>query len=127
MSHSKLVKMIMDATTLTGLAVGIGWIARKMVKEKFTAGPSRNVMNKAKLTPAMASHVALKQLKTRRFFGQIEKIGMLYIASDAKMIRGAILNTTAFTGNNYVAKYLSGDGLAVLDEKARDDNALQAY
>ena len=45
MSHSKVDKMIMDVTTLTGLAVGIGWIARKMVKENFTAGPSRNVMN----------------------------------------------------------------------------------
>ena len=43
------------------------------------------------------------------------------------MIRGAILNIAAFTGNNYVAKYLSGEGQAVLDEKARDDNALQAY
>ena len=31
MSHSKLVKMIIDAATLTGLAAGIGWIARNMV------------------------------------------------------------------------------------------------
>ena len=31
MSHSKLVKMIMDAATLTGLPVGISWIARNMV------------------------------------------------------------------------------------------------
>jgi len=29
MSDNKLVKMIMDAATLTGLSAGIGWIAKK--------------------------------------------------------------------------------------------------
>ena len=29
MSDNKLVKTIMDAATLTGLAAGIGWIAKK--------------------------------------------------------------------------------------------------
>ena len=40
MSDNKLVKTIMDATTLNGLAAGIGWIAKKVVKENFTAAPA---------------------------------------------------------------------------------------
>ena len=31
MSDNKLVKTIMDAATLTGLASGIGWISKKVV------------------------------------------------------------------------------------------------
>ena len=51
---------------------------------------------------------------------------LIYIASIVMMIRGAILNAAAFTANNYVNKYLSGDWLAVLDEKARHDKTLKA-
>ena len=54
-SDNKLVKTIMDAATLTGLAAGIGWIAKKVVKEAFTADPSSNVMNYAKFTAVMAA------------------------------------------------------------------------
>ena len=31
--NNKLVKTIMDAATLTGLAADIGWMAKKVVKE----------------------------------------------------------------------------------------------
>lgn len=48
MSDNKLVKTNMDATTLTGLGAGIGWISKTVVKEIFTADPSVNVMNYAK-------------------------------------------------------------------------------
>ena len=61
MSHNKLVKTIMDAAIHTGLAAAIGWIAKKVVKENFTADPSGNVMNYAKFTGAMAGSVALKK------------------------------------------------------------------
>ena len=61
MSDNKLVKTIIEAATLTGLAAGIGWIAKKVVKENFTADPSSNVMNYAKFTAVMAGSVALKQ------------------------------------------------------------------
>ena len=60
MSDNKLVKTIMDAATLTGLATGIGWIARKVVKENFTADPSSNIMNYTKFTATMAGSIALK-------------------------------------------------------------------
>lgn len=61
MTDNKLVKTIMDAATLTGLAAGIGWIAKKVAKENFTNDPSANVMNYAKFTAVMAGSVALKQ------------------------------------------------------------------
>ena len=61
MSDNKLVKTVMDAATLTGLAAGIGWVAKKVVKENFTSDPSSNVMNYAKFTAAMAGSIALKQ------------------------------------------------------------------
>ena len=48
------------------------------------------------------------------------------MASIAMMIGGAVLNAAAFTGGNYLAKYLSGDG-GTLAEKTRHDKALKAY
>ena len=44
------------------------------------------------------------------------------------MIGGTVLNAAAFTGGNYLAKYLAGDsGQAALAEKTRHDKALEAY
>jgi len=48
MSDNKLMKTIMDAATLTGLAAGIGWVSKKVLKEDMTANPSTNVMNYVK-------------------------------------------------------------------------------
>ena len=61
MSDNKLVKPIIDSATLTGLAAGIGWIAKKFVKENLTPDPSSNVMNYFKFTAVMAGSIALKQ------------------------------------------------------------------
>ena len=61
MSDNKLVKTIIDAATLIGIAAGIGWIGKKVVKENFTNDPSSNVMNYAKFTAVMAASLALKQ------------------------------------------------------------------
>ena len=61
MSDNKLVKTITDAAVLTGLVAGIGWIAKKVVKENFTSDPSSNVMNYMKFTAVMAGSIALKQ------------------------------------------------------------------
>ena len=41
MSDNKLVKSVLDAATITGLVAGIGWIAKKVVKEPFTSDPSQ--------------------------------------------------------------------------------------
>ena len=61
MSDNKLVKTIMDAATITGLAAGIGWVAKKVVKENFTSDPSSRAMNYVKFTAVMAGSSALKQ------------------------------------------------------------------
>ena len=50
------------------------------------------------------------------------------MASIAIMIGGAVLNAAAFTGGNYLAKYIAGDsGQAALAEKTRHDKALEDY
>ena len=50
------------------------------------------------------------------------------MASIAMMIGGTVLNAAAFTGSNYLAKFLAGDnGKAALDEKMRHHKALEAY
>ena len=47
------------------------------------------------------------------------------MASIAIMIGGAIANTVAFTGSNYLAKYLSGDSAAAMEkEREQHDRAL---
>jgi len=58
--NNKLVKTVTDAAILTGLVAGIGWSARKVVKENFTDDPSKNVMNYAKFTAVLAGCIALK-------------------------------------------------------------------
>ena len=61
MSDNKLMKTILEAATLTAIAAGTGWIAKKVAKENFTPDPSSNVMNYAKFTAVMSSSIALKR------------------------------------------------------------------
>jgi len=61
MPDNKLVKTIMDAATLTGLAAGTGWASKKILKEDLTANPSTNVMNYVKFTAVMAASIAAKE------------------------------------------------------------------
>jgi len=50
------------------------------------------------------------------------------MASAAMAIAHAVLNAAAFTGGNYLAKYLAGDNdKAALDEKTRHDKTLEAF
>ena len=69
MSNNKLVKYILDATTITGLVAGIGWIGRKIIKEDLTKDPSANAMNFVKFTAVMAGSIALKKyLEDQKIF-----------------------------------------------------------
>ena len=61
MSDNKIVKIILDAESLISLAAGIGWIAKKVLKENMTADPSSSVMNYVKFTTVMSGSTALKQ------------------------------------------------------------------
>ena len=50
------------------------------------------------------------------------------MASIVIMIGGAVLNAVAFTGSNYLVKYIAGDsGQATLAEKTRHGKVLEAY
>ena len=60
-SNNKLVQTIIDAATLTGLAAGIGWASKKVVKENVTQDPSSSVMNYVKFTAVMAASIAAKK------------------------------------------------------------------
>ena len=61
MSDNKLVKTILDAATLTGIAAGIGLVSNKVLKEKLTSDPSSNIMNYVKFTAVMSGAIALKK------------------------------------------------------------------
>ena len=60
MSDNKLVKTLTNSATLTGLAAGIGWVAKKVIKEPIS-DPSSNLMNYVKFTVVIAASIAVKQ------------------------------------------------------------------
>lgn len=66
MSDNKLVKTVLDAATLTGFAAGIGWEAKKVLKEKKKSDPSSSAINYVQFTAAMAASIALKQYLTEQ-------------------------------------------------------------
>ncbi len=60
MSDNKLVKTVTDAAVITGITAGIGYLAKKVLKESFTGDPSVNVMNYVKMTAIIAASIAAK-------------------------------------------------------------------
>ena len=58
--QNKLVKMITDSAVLVGLSAGVGYLAKKILKENFLGDPSSNVMNYAKFTGVLAGSMAMK-------------------------------------------------------------------
>ena len=50
--QNKLVKMVTDSAVLVGLSAGVGYLAKKILKEHFLGDPSSNIMNYAKFTGA---------------------------------------------------------------------------
>ena len=58
--ENKLVKVITDAAVLMGITAGIGFVAKKMLKENFLGDPSSNVMKYAKFTGFLAGSMVLK-------------------------------------------------------------------
>ena len=68
MSDNKLVKTLTNSATLTGLAAGIGWVAKKVIKEPMISDPSSNLMNYVKFTVVIAASIAVNSiLKIKRF------------------------------------------------------------
>ena len=58
--QNKLVKTVTDSADMVGLAAGVGYIAKKMLKENFLGDPSTVVMNYGKWTAILAGSMALK-------------------------------------------------------------------
>ena len=61
MSDKKLVKTLTVSVTLTGLAAGIGWVAKKIIKEPMTSDSSSNLLNFVKSTVMIAASIAANQ------------------------------------------------------------------
>jgi len=60
MDNNKMVKIIMESAVIVGLASGIGYIGKKMLKENFLGDPSSSFGNYGKLTVVVAGSIALK-------------------------------------------------------------------
>ena len=58
--QNKLVKIVTDSAVLVGLSAGVGYLAKKILKENFLGDLSSNVMNYAKFTGVLAGSMALK-------------------------------------------------------------------
>ena len=58
--QNKLVKTVTDSAVMVGLAAGVGYIAKKMLKENFLGDPSKSVMNYGKWTAFLTGSMALK-------------------------------------------------------------------
>jgi len=56
-----MVKIIIESAVIVGLASGIGYIGKKMLKENFLGDPSSSLGNYSKLTVVVAGSIALKE------------------------------------------------------------------
>ena len=75
MSDNKLVKTLTDSATLTGLAAGIGWVAKKVIKEPMTSNLSPNLMNYVKFTVMIAASIEAKQyLEDQNIFFYLKNV-----------------------------------------------------
>jgi len=54
------VKALTDSAVLVGLAAGVGYVAKKVLRENVLDDPSQNVMNNVKWTAVLAGSIALK-------------------------------------------------------------------
>ena len=60
------MKTVEEAAILTSMVAGVGWVAKKALKETFTGDPSSSVMNYVKMTAAVAGSIALKDYCRRK-------------------------------------------------------------
>ena len=60
--QNKLVKMVTDSAVLVGVSAGVGYLAKKILKENFLGDPSSNVMNYAKFTGVLCTVTWLKTI-----------------------------------------------------------------
>ena len=58
--QNKLVKTVTGSAVLVGLAAAVGYVSKKMLKEKFLGDPSNSAMNYGKWTVVLTASMALK-------------------------------------------------------------------
>ena len=56
-----LIVSLWASATLTGLAAGTVWVAKKVIKQPVTSDPSSNFMNYVKFTVVIAASIATKR------------------------------------------------------------------
>ena len=67
MSENKLVKTFTDAAVLVGLSAGVGYVAKKAIRESFISDPSSNIMNYGKWVAVLSGSMYLKDyLETQK-------------------------------------------------------------
>lgn len=60
-SENKLVKTAMDAAVVVGIAAGVGYLGKKVIKENFLGDPSSSISNYGKWVLVLGSSMYLKQ------------------------------------------------------------------
>ena len=60
-SENKLVKTAMDASVVVGIAAGVGYVGKKVMKESFINDPSSNLTNYGKWVLVLAGSMYLKE------------------------------------------------------------------
>ena len=64
MAENKLVKTVTGSVVLVGLSTGMGWLAKKALKESFIGDPSTSIMNFVKWVLVLTvSYVCQKLLR----------------------------------------------------------------
>ena len=58
--ESNLIKIVTDSAVIVGLSAGVGFLAKKMMKESFLSDPSSNIMNYGKWVAVLSGATALK-------------------------------------------------------------------
>lgn len=66
-TENKLVKTVTDSAVIIGLAAGVGYVAKKAMKESFINDPSSSVTNYAKWVAVLSGSMYLKDyLETQK-------------------------------------------------------------
>ena len=59
--ENTLIKIITDSALIIGLSAGVGYLAKKMMKESFLSDPSSGLENYAKWVAVLSGATALKE------------------------------------------------------------------
>ena len=59
-TENKLVKTLMESSILVGIATGVGYIGRKIIKEPLISDPSTSLMNFGKWVGVLSGSIYLR-------------------------------------------------------------------